>query len=151
MPAKMEEILAISERYDIPILEDAAEAFGSQYKGKQAGSFGRMAILSFNGNKILNTSGGGMLLSDDKAMTDKARFLSTQAREQAPWYQHSQLGYNYRMSNIIAGIGRGQMEVIEERIRQRRNNHMFYRNHLDGLKGSPCCLNPMRITSPTIG
>jgi len=135
MPANMEDLLAISERYDIPMLEDAAEAFGSQYKGKQAGSFGRMAILSFNGNKILNTSGGGMLLSDDKTLTDKARFLSTQARDKAPWYQHSQVGYNYRMSNIIAGVGRGQMEVIEERIRQRRENHLFYRSHLEDVEG----------------
>ena len=135
MPANMEEILRIAEQYDIPVVEDAAEALGSHYKERQAGSFGKIAILSFNGNKILNTSGGGMLLSDDTHITEQARFLSTQARDKAPWYQHSQVGYNYRMSNIIAGVGRGQMEVIDERVEQRRRNHFFYRDHLEHVEG----------------
>jgi dTDP-4-amino-4,6-dideoxygalactose transaminase len=135
MPANMEEIHNIAERYDIPVIEDAAEALGSRFKKKPAGSFGNISILSFNGNKILNTSGGGMLLSDDKGITERARFLATQARDQAPWYQHSQIGYNYRMSNIIAGVGRGQMEVIDERVGQRRENHFFYRNHMEQVDG----------------
>ena len=135
MPANMEEILNIAERYDIPVVEDAAEALGSRFKNKPAGSFGKIAVLSFNGNKILNTSGGGMLLSDDKGITSRARFLATQARDKAAWYQHSQIGFNYRMSNIIAGVGRGQMEVIDERVRQRRENHFFYGNHLEQVDG----------------
>jgi dTDP-4-amino-4,6-dideoxygalactose transaminase len=135
MPANMEEILKIAERYGIPVIEDAAEALGSRYNNQPAGSFGKIGILSFNGNKILSTSGGGMLLSDDLEITRKARFLSTQARDRAPWYQHSQIGYNYRMSNIIAGVGRGQMEVIQERVEQRRKNHFFYRDHLDQVDG----------------
>jgi dTDP-4-amino-4,6-dideoxygalactose transaminase len=131
----MEEILRIAEQYDIPVIEDAAEALGSRFNNQPAGSFGKIGILSFNGNKILSTSGGGMLLSDDPEITRKARFLSTQARDQAPWYQHSQIGYNYRMSNIVAGVGRGQMEVIQERVEQRRKNHFFYRDHLEQVKG----------------
>jgi dTDP-4-amino-4,6-dideoxygalactose transaminase len=135
MPANMEAILSIAGKYDIPVVEDAAEALGSKYMGKQAGSFGRISILSFNGNKILSTSGGGMLLSDDPEITKKARFLATQARDAAPYYQHSQIGYNYRMSNLLAGVGRGQMEVIDERVRQRRDNHFFYREHLEQVEG----------------
>jgi len=131
----MEKILKIAERYEIPVVEDAAEALGSRFNGRPAGSFGKISILSFNGNKILSTSGGGMLLSDDQEITGKARFLSTQARDKAPWYQHSQVGYNYRMSNIIAGVGRGQMEVIDKRVQERRENHFFYRNHLEGIDG----------------
>jgi dTDP-4-amino-4,6-dideoxygalactose transaminase len=135
MPANMEAILSIAGKYDIPVVEDAAEALGSRFMEKPAGSFGRISILSFNGNKILNTSGGGMLLSDDPEFTAKARFLATQARDAAPYYLHSQIGYNYRMSNIIAGIGRGQMEVVDERVRQRRDNHFFYREHLEQVEG----------------
>jgi len=135
MPANMKEILSIAEKYDIPVVEDAAEALGSRYMGKQAGSFGRIAILSFNGNKILSTSGGGMLLSDDPEITAKARFLATQARDRAPYYQHSEIGYNYRMSNILAGVGRGQMEVIDERVRLRRENHFYYREQLEQVDG----------------
>jgi dTDP-4-amino-4,6-dideoxygalactose transaminase len=114
MPAKMNEIQAIADKYNIAIIEDAAEALGSRYKNQSFGSFGNMAALSFNGNKIITTSGGGALVSKNKTFIDQARFLATQARDQAPHYQHSQIGYNYRMSNIVAGIGRGQMEVIDE-------------------------------------
>jgi dTDP-4-amino-4,6-dideoxygalactose transaminase len=135
MPANMETILEIAARYDIPVIEDAAEALGSRFKGKAAGSFGRIGVLSFNGNKILSTSGGGVLVSDDMELVRQARFLSTQARDQAPHYQHSQIGYNYRMSNLLAGVGRGQMEVIDERVRQRRENNLFYQAHLETVKG----------------
>lgn len=135
MPASMEAILSLASRYDIPVVEDAAEALGSRYQGKKAGSMGKISVLSFNGNKILSTSGGGMLLSDDPDITRKARFLSTQARDQAPYYLHTEIGYNYRMSNIVAGIGRGQMEVIDQRVRQRRDNHFFYREHLEHVDG----------------
>lgn len=126
MPAQMERITAIAESYDIPLIEDAAEALGSHIHGKKCGTFGKLNILSFNGNKIITTSGGGALLSEDEAMISKARFLATQARDPAPHYQHSHIGYNYRMSNIVAGIGRGQMEVLPERIKARRNNFERY-------------------------
>ena len=135
MPANMGEIMNIADRYEVPVIEDAAEALGSKFKDKQVGSFGKMGILSFNGNKIITTSGGGALISDNKDMIDKARFLATQARDKAPHYQHSQIGYNYRMSNVLAGIGRGQMEVIEERIRRRRDNYLFYREKLEKYDG----------------
>jgi dTDP-4-amino-4,6-dideoxygalactose transaminase len=135
MPAKMDEILHIAEKYDIPIIEDAAEALGSSYKGKKAGSFGKMSVLSFNGNKIITTSGGGALLSDDEALINKARFLATQARDPAPHYQHSEIGYNYRMSNVLAGIGRGQMEVLDKRVEQRRENNKRYRKILQNVEG----------------
>jgi dTDP-4-amino-4,6-dideoxygalactose transaminase len=126
MPAKMKEIMAVAAKYDIPVLEDAAEALGSTLDAKACGTFGQLAALSFNGNKIITTSGGGALLSNDGEMVDKARFLATQARDVAPHYQHSQVGYNYRLSNVLAGIGRGQMEVLNERVRQRRNNFQLY-------------------------
>ena len=116
MPAKMEEIMAISEKYNIPIIEDAAEAIGATYKGKAMGTMGIMGIFSFNGNKIITTSGGGALVSNDPEYCKKATFLATQARDEAPHYQHSQIGYNYRMSNIAAGIGRGQLEVLKDRV-----------------------------------
>lgn len=135
MPANMDKITEISTRYGIPLIEDAAEALGSRYKGIQAGSFGEMGILSFNGNKIITTSGGGALVSDNESYVKKARFLATQARDDAPHYQHSEIGYNYRMSNIVAGIGRGQMEVIDERVRTRRDNFCFYRSNLSGIEG----------------
>ncbi len=135
MPAKMDEIMTIANKYDIPVIEDAAEALGSRFKDHQLGSIGKAGVLSFNGNKIITTSGGGALISDDEEMITKARFLSTQARDRAPHYQHSQIGYNYRMSNILAGIGLGQMEVIEERIRQRRKNFEFYKTNLGRIEG----------------
>ncbi len=131
----MQDILKIAEKYDIPVIEDAAEALGSRYMNKPVGSSGKIAVLSFNGNKIITTSGGGALLSNDKGIIEKARFLATQARDRAPHYQHSQIGYNYRMSNILAGIGRGQMEVIEERIRRRRDTFSFYKENLRNYEG----------------
>ena len=126
MPAKMDEILAVAKEYDIPVIEDAAEALGSTYKGKACGTFGRFGVLSFNGNKIITTSGGGALVCHTQEDKDKAVFLSTQARDEAPHYQHSHIGYNYRMSNISAGIGRGQMEVLRDRVAARRKMHDFY-------------------------
>jgi dTDP-4-amino-4,6-dideoxygalactose transaminase len=135
MPANMQDILKIAEKNDIPVIEDAAEALGSRYMGKAAGSFGKMAVLSFNGNKIITTSGGGALISNDNELVSKARFLATQARDRAPHYQHSQIGYNYRMSNILAGIGRGQMEVIEDRVKRRRDTFSFYKKNLDKYEG----------------
>ena len=135
MPANMKDILSIAEKYEIPVIEDAAEALGSRFNGKRAGSFGIMGILSFNGNKIITTSGGGALISDNKDFIDKARFLATQARDKARHYQHSQIGYNYRMSNVLAGIGRGQMEVIDDRVRKRREIFSFYKEQLGTIDG----------------
>jgi len=135
MPANMTEIMKIADRYDIPVIGDAAEALGSRHKDKPVASFGKMSVLSFNGNKIITTSGGGALLSDDEELIVKARFLATQARDMAPHYQHSQIGYNYRMSNILAGIGRGQMEVIDDRVSQRRNNFFYYKEILGKIDG----------------
>ena len=135
MPANMDKILAVAEKYGIPVIEDAAEALGSRYNGKMCGTFGKFGILSFNGNKIITTSGGGALVSDDEELISRARFLSTQARDPAPHYQHSQIGYNYRMSNIVAGIGRGQLEVIEERVTARRKIFEFYKSNLSDIKG----------------
>ena len=135
MPANMEAIVGIADRYDIPIIEDAAESLGSTYRGKSTGVYGRMGVLSFNGNKIITTSGGGALISEDEATIERARFLATQARDDAPHYQHSHIGYNYRMSNILAGIGRGQMEVIKERVQQRRTNNQWYRSFLHDVNG----------------
>jgi dTDP-4-amino-4,6-dideoxygalactose transaminase len=132
MPAKMESILSIAEKYGVPVIEDSAEALGSSIDGRKCGTFGKISVLSFNGNKIITTSGGGALLSDDEEIVQKARFLSTQARDDAPHYQHSELGYNYRMSNIVAGIGRGQMKVLDERVAARRANHQFYFENLEG-------------------
>jgi dTDP-4-amino-4,6-dideoxygalactose transaminase len=130
MPARTNEILEISKRYEIPIIEDAAEALGSKYYNASCGTFGLMGILSFNGNKIITTSGGGALVSNNSEYIERAKFLATQARDKAPHYQHSVVGYNYRMSNIVAGIGRGQLEVIENRILARRENNKFYRRLL---------------------
>lgn len=135
MPAKMDEIMAVANQYDIPVIEDAAEALGSRYKGKSLGSFGAMSILSFNGNKIITTSGGGALLSDNENYITKARFLATQARDAAPHYQHSQIGYNYRLSNVLAGIGCGQMQVINERVAKRREHFECYKMHLEQIEG----------------
>lgn len=136
MPAQMDEIMKIADHYEIPLIEDAAEALGSTYKGKALGIFGKVGILSFNGNKIITTSGGGALISDDEDFVKQSRFLATQARDNAPHYQHSQVGYNYRMSNVSAGIGRGQMEVIDLRVKQRCDNYDFYHSklsHLDAI------------------
>jgi len=135
MPAKIEEIKALALQYNVPLIEDAAEALGSTYKGQKCGTFGEMAALSFNGNKIITTSGGGALVSNDKKYIDQAKFLSTQARDEAPHYQHSQIGYNYRMSNIVAGIGRGQMEVLDLRVSQRRANNERYRKFFESIPG----------------
>jgi dTDP-4-amino-4,6-dideoxygalactose transaminase len=129
MPAKMNEIIAIAKEFNVPIIEDAAEALGSNMNGKPCGSFGEFGVLSFNGNKIITTSGGGALLANDGEMIEKARFLSTQARDAAPHYQHSHIGYNYRMSNVLAGIGRGQLEVLNDRVIARRNNYERYKQY----------------------
>ncbi|RZJ70851.1 DegT/DnrJ/EryC1/StrS family aminotransferase [Flavobacterium sp.] len=129
MPFKADELRKVADRFQIPILEDSAEALGSSYKGKMCGTFGDIAILSFNGNKIITTSGGGALVSKHKSVKEKAVFLATQARDNAPHYQHSEIGYNYRLSNICAGIGRGQMEVLEKHIGFRREMHTFYKHY----------------------
>ena len=126
MPFKVDEIRAIASKYEIPIIEDSAEALGSTYKGKKCGTFGDIGVLSFNGNKLITTSGGGALVSHYKNVKDKAVFLATQARDNAPHYQHSEIGYNYRLSNICAGIGRGQMEVLDKHVNLRRGMHAFY-------------------------
>jgi len=135
MPAKMKEINEIATKYEIPVIEDAAEALGSTYKNQACGTFGRFGILSFNGNKIITTSGGGALVCHTKEDKDKAVFLSTQARDNAPHYQHSHIGYNYRMSNIVAGIGRGQMEVLKDRVEARRKMHDFYVELFSNING----------------
>lgn len=133
MPAQMDRLMEISRKYDIPLIEDAAEALGSTYNGRKLGTFGDLAILSFNGNKIITTSGGGALVSNNEEWISKARFLATQARDNAPYYQHTQLGFNYRMSNICASIGRGQMEVLPLRIYQRRKNFSHYKRLLANI------------------
>ncbi|PCJ67885.1 MAG: pyridoxal phosphate-dependent aminotransferase [Bacteroidetes bacterium] len=128
MPSKMEEIMQVCDKYSIPIIEDSAEALGATYKGQKMGTFGKLGVFSFNGNKIITTSGGGALISEDQGLIDKSRFLATQARDAAPHYQHSQIGYNYRMSNIVAGIGRGQLEVLDNHIALRRANNEWYKS-----------------------
>lgn len=135
MPAKMDEIMAVANKYQIPVIEDAAEALGSKYKNRKCGTFGEMSLLSFNGNKIITTSGGGALVCKTKEQKEKTVFLSTQARDNAPHYQHSEIGFNYRMSNISAGIGRGQMEVLTDRISQRRKNYEFYTELFKDFEG----------------
>ena len=133
MPALIDEIVEISQHFQIPLIEDAAEALGSNFKNRPLGTFGDLSILSFNGNKIITTSGGGALVSQNEGWIKQARFLSTQARDPAPHYQHSQIGYNYRISNVLAGIGRGQMEVISQRVSQRRYNFEFYKKALSNI------------------
>lgn len=133
--AKMDQILSLCNQYNVPVIEDAAESLGSTYKGKASGSFGKFGVYSFNGNKIITTSGGGMLVSNDIDALQKARFLATQARDSAPHYQHSQLGYNYRMSNILAGVGRAQLQVLENRVETRRKIFERYYQELSGLSG----------------
>jgi dTDP-4-amino-4,6-dideoxygalactose transaminase len=135
MPARMDEIMAISRKYEIPVVEDAAEALGSTFNGRPVGTFGDIGILSFNGNKIITTSGGGALISAKLEYVQKARFLGSQALDPAPHYQHSQIGYNYRMSNVCAGIGRGQMEVLPLRVQQRRSNFQYYKKAFAGIDG----------------
>lgn len=133
--ADMDPIKSISDSYGVPIIEDAAESLGATYKGRPSGTFGLLTVFSFNGNKIITTSGGGMLLSDDRELIERARFLATQARDPAPHYEHSQIGYNYRLSNILAGVGRGQLKVLGERVRARRAVFEQYRDGLSGLPG----------------
>ena len=135
MPAKMKEIMTIAYRYNIPVIEDAAEALGSSIDGKACGSFGDFGILSFNGNKIITTSGGGALLSNNLDALQKARFLATQAKDNAPHYEHTQMGYNYRMSNIAAAIGVGQLKVLDQRVAARKANHVFYQALLANVEG----------------
>ncbi|MCL4153729.1 UNVERIFIED_CONTAM: hypothetical protein GTU68_003138 [Idotea baltica] len=134
MPYKVAELKRISLQYDIPVVEDSAEALGSSVNGRKCASFGDIGILSFNGNKIITTSGGGALVSENKTHKEKAIFLATQARDEAPHYQHSNVGYNYRMSNVLAGIGRGQMEVLDDRVGARRSNFEFYKKRLSNIK-----------------
>ena len=130
MPAKLPEILATAAEFGIPVLEDAAEALGSLFGGQPLGSFGKVGVFSFNCNKILTTSGGGALVTNDAVLAQKTRFLATQAKDDAPYYQHSEVGYNYRLSNLLAGIGRGQMELLEERVKRRREIFAWYQEHL---------------------
>jgi len=139
MPAKLDEIRAICDEYGAVLVEDAAESFGASYKGRKTGTFGHYNVISFNGNKIITTSGGGMLISEDAASIDKAKFLATQAREPYPWYQHEEVGYNYRMSNVIAGVARGQMPYLEKHIEQKK---AIYERYKEGFKGLPISMNP---------
>ena len=142
MPGKLDVILEVARRYKIPVLEDSAEALGSEYKGKKCGTFGEYAALSFNGNKIITTSGGGALVCPSEERAKRALFYATQAREQAPHYQHEKIGYNYRMSNICAGIGRGQMFVLDEHVARRREIHDLYVKLLAGVKGVKVMCQP---------
>lgn len=142
MPARMDRIMEIAERYGVPVLEDAAEALGSKYRGKCCGTYGDFACLSFNGNKMITTSGGGALVCGTAEAAAKTKFYATQARDNAPHYQHSEIGYNYRMSNICAGIGRGQMFILDEHIRRRRENNALYRELLKDLPGISLLENP---------
>ena len=143
-PAKMDEILAVCEKHGAIVVEDAAEALSATYKGRQCGTFGKYNIVSFNGNKIITSSGGGMLITEDKAARDKALFWATQAREQAPHYQHEEIGYNYRMSNVVAGIGRGQLLHLDE---HRAAKGKIYKRYKEGLKDLPITMNPFAAES----
>jgi dTDP-4-amino-4,6-dideoxygalactose transaminase len=142
MPARMDAIMEIASRYEIPVLEDAAEALGSEYKGQKCGTFGEFACLSFNGNKIITTSGGGALVCSTAEQAKKTMFYATQARDNAPHYQHSQIGYNYRLSNICAGIGRGQMTVLDNHVARRREINAFYHSRLSNKAGLSLQENP---------
>lgn len=142
MPAKMDEIMAVANTYGIPVLEDAAEALGSEYKGRRCGTFGDFGVLSFNGNKMITTSGGGALVCRTPEQAKKTMFFATQARDNAPHYQHSHIGYNYRMSNICAGIGRGQMTIVDDHIAKRRANHALYASLLKEIEGISLLTNP---------
>ena len=142
MPAKMDEICAVAEKYEIPVLEDAAEALGSEYKGQKCGTFGKFGALSFNGNKMITTSGGGALVVPNEEAQKAAMFYATQAREPYPYYQHEKIGYNYRMSNICAGIGLGQMTVLEEHVAHHRRVHELYEQAFANVKGIELKSNP---------
>ena len=142
MPVKIDEVMEVANRYGIPVLEDSAEALGSEYKGQKCGTFGEYGVLSFNGNKMITTSGGGALICPNEEKAKRALFYATQAREQAPHYQHEKIGYNYRMSNICAGIGRGQMFVLDEHVARRRAIHDLYVKLLAGLKGVKVMCQP---------
>lgn len=135
LSADIEKIKELCERYSVALIEDAAESLGTTYKGRMTGTFGDFGIYSFNGNKIITTSGGGMLVSNNKAMIDKSRFWATQSRDQARHYQHSELGFNYRMSNVVAGIGRGQLKVLNKRVEKKREIYTYYKEHLSDLDG----------------
>ncbi|MBO5359179.1 MAG: DegT/DnrJ/EryC1/StrS family aminotransferase [Clostridia bacterium] len=138
-PARMDEIIEICEKHNAVLIEDAAEAFSATYNGKQCGTFGKYSVLSFNGNKIITTSGGGMLVTDSKQSRDKAFFWATQSREPFPWYEHKEIGYNYRMSNVVAGIGRGQLLHLDEHKAKKRE---IYERYKEGFKGLPLTMNP---------
>lgn len=142
MPAKIDEILAIAEKYGIPVVEDAAEALGSEFRGKKCGTFGRFGCLSFNGNKVITTSGGGALICHTKEEAERTKFYATQAREARPYYYHEVIGYNYRLSNVCAGIGCGQMDVLQEHVELRRKIHAFYTRELSGIEGVKVQQNP---------
>lgn len=145
-PAKMDEIIEICKEHNAIVIEDAAEALSATYKGKQCGTFGTYNVVSFNGNKIITTSGGGMLITEDKAARDKAFFWATQSREPFPWYEHKEIGYNYRMSNVVAGIGRGQLLHLEE---HKAKKTEIYKRYKEGLKNLPLTMNPyLEETSP---
>src|SRR5690606_3878844 len=132
--AKMDELMAICNEYDVPVIEDAAEPLGSLYKGRKSGTIGKFGIFSFNGNKIITASSGGMLVSNDTNALEKARFLGSQAKEPAPYYKHHEVGYNYRLSNVLAGVGRAQLEAIDDRVRARRK---VYERYAEGFKDIP--------------
>ncbi|WP_406844501.1 DegT/DnrJ/EryC1/StrS family aminotransferase [Flavobacterium soyae] len=142
MPYKVDEINNVATKYNIPVLEDSAEALGSYFKNKKCGTFGEIGVLSFNGNKIITTSGGGAIVTKKIEVKEKAVFLSTQARDNAPHYQHSEIGYNYRMSNICAGIGRGQMEILDDHIQLRRNMNNFYVDYFKNIEGVEVLTEP---------
>lgn len=146
IPAKLDEIVDLCEKYQVVFIEDAAESLSATYKGRQTGSFGKYNCISFNGNKIITSSGGGMMLSNDEEAVSKARFWATQARDAAPWYQHSELGYNYRMSNIVAGIGRGQLLHLDEHRKKKKEIYLRYK---EGFKDLPVEMNPyLEYTEP---
>lgn len=142
MPFKVDEVMTVAQKYNIPVVEDAAEALGSMYKGQNCGTFGHFGVLSFNGNKIITTSGGGALVCRTKKDKNQTIFLSTQARDQAPHYEHTQIGYNYRLSNICAGIGCGQMEVLDQRVKARRQMNKFYRYLFADIEGVNVFVEP---------
>ncbi|RDV13438.1 pyridoxal phosphate-dependent aminotransferase [Pontibacter diazotrophicus] len=135
MPANLSKIMAVADEFGIPVVEDAAESLGSRYSGHQVGTLGRIGVFSFDGNKIITTSSGGALVTEDQQLAEQALFLATHARDAAPYYQHSQMGYNYRLSNISAGIGRGQIEMLEKRVKQRREIFTYYKNQLQHIEG----------------
>ncbi len=145
--ADYEPIVAACARYGVPLIEDAAEALGATYNGRSAGTFGAIGVFSFNGNKIITTSSGGMLVCDDRETARRARFLAAQARDPAPHYQHSEIGYNYRMSNLLAAVGRGQLRALAERVEQRRANFLLYRHALSDLPGIAFMPEPRRCRS----